>query len=226
MISTTNAGTKNHQGWPGRGRPGRVAVRPDGPGAPRSRLGAEVIEVRLMSRRFRCRCSGSATSDSPALGAHRLGQLSELCLGCRSHLLRRHLAAQHVGQVDVEVRVGDSQSLHRADSRRQGVGDGRERVRHRGGDGTSVSSDTVFWSARNFGYSVPSQKDRNCRAADSRLLSPVLNATSAFDWSGMNVPTLPDGAIGKKPIFWLSSSVLADAWSSLKNEFTWTTIAA
>jgi hypothetical protein len=42
----------------------------------------------------------------------------------------------------------------------------------------------------------------------------------------MNVPTLPDGAIGKKPIFWSSSGVSAMACSWVKNEFTWTTIPA
>jgi hypothetical protein len=53
-----------------------------------------------------------------------------------------------------------------------------------------------------------------------------LNATSAFDWSGMNVPTLPDGEIGKKPIFLSSVAVSAFACSCPKNELTCTTIAA
>src|SRR4051812_16847927 len=66
----------------------------------------------------------------------------------------------------------------------------------------------------------------NAFAALWRLSSPVLNSTRALDWSGMNVPTLPLGEIGKKPIFWFSSAVLDDACSSLKNVLTWIAIAA
>src|SRR4051794_7613515 len=90
--STAYAGARNHIGWVLRAMRGR---RPAGRCAAGAPAGVRQSIVKVI---------GSETG-----GAGGLRELGELVLGRLGDLVRVHRAGDHVGQVDVEVRVGDGE---------------------------------------------------------------------------------------------------------------------